>query len=762
MEQIETANREISLTLKDDLSASTIPRTLNVSGTLSTKVDLGLRYKGGYREFGEFRYFADSQGLEVPLPLRAAAVTSNRELFTASSKDASPLIRPATERLTARRVPLKSRRLKLSRVAEGSAGNVKTCTTASCRGQRDYLQSQLNFSADPCDDLYDFVCGKYKGHPDGPYTQAENDLRSATISALAAEIVPAYGQTAWQKAAGLFQACLLMTDSSSHKLEDLKSWMVSLNLDLLNLNTVPLVDPVDMTVRLAIDIGVAPIFDFWFFDDTFIEGKRAVQFRLSGFQEGWHKKRYELKEESPNKITQYFSDQLRLYPGHDAVKDSKFATLITNYDEALVTIINKHVKRNTMFVIRMIEHMGEQTAPKVMPEQWAHPVAKYTKGMYRGIDMIHFQKELLNALKELLEDSDWGEHGFRTILAWRLFDALSEYVQPAKLVGGNDKQEVCYYHVHEVMQFAMASHYLRPRVSLNTVRRVEDMFSNVRGAFRAALKNSSWLNGTVLEFAHRNLNRIKVRVGSLGRTLDESFVNGHYASFPDTAPSGVFLVEWLKTRSARAQEKWSDQTRIHFNMSRASPYYVEGSHAVIIPSGALLPAFFDPEGNVALNYGGLGSALAHQIMTGYDVTGPIMYCYHENTRGPFNQRVQCLRDSHAKAWLTTRTGKSSDPAEAENMADLVGTATAFEAFRRLASGQQTETFPGLNLTAVQLFFVGHCMTKCKLNSRTPNGRFASARARCNVPAMNVNAFSAAFGCSREARMNPASKCSFWS
>ncbi|KAK8785960.1 hypothetical protein V5799_007675, partial [Amblyomma americanum] len=307
--------------------------------------------------------------------------------------------------------------------------------------------------------------------------------------------------------------------------------MVSLNLDLLNLNTVPLVDPVDMTVRLAIDIGVAPVFDFWFFDDTFIEGKRAVQFRLSGFQQGWHKKRYELKEESPSKITEYCSDQLRLYPGYDAVKDSKFATLITNYDEALVTIINKHVKRNTMFVIRMIEHMGEQTAPKVMPEQWAHPVAKYTKGMYRGIDMIHFQKELLNALKELLEDSDWGEHGFRTILAWRLFNALSEYVQPAKLVGGKDKQEVCYYHVHEVMQFAMASHYLRPRVSLNTVRRVEDMFSNVRGAFRAALKNSSWLNGTVLEFAHRNLNRIKVRVGSLGRTLDESFVNGHYGQW---------------------------------------------------------------------------------------------------------------------------------------------------------------------------------------------------------------------------------------
>ncbi|XP_077495988.1 neprilysin-1-like [Amblyomma americanum] len=679
----------------------------------------------------------------------------------ASPKYASSLTGPSATNQTERRMPPRARRLKRSRVGVASAQILNPCATASCHNQSDYLLNQLNSSANPCHDLYDYVCSKYQGHPDGRYVQAENDLRSATIAALAAEVVPANGQTAWQKAAGLFQVCLLMAESSSDKLEDLKSWMVSLNLDLLNLATIPLVDPVDMMVRLAIDIGVAPVFDFWFFDDTFHERKRAMKFKISDFQEAWHKKREELKKQSPDKLSEYFSDQLRLYPGYDAQKSADFATKLRTFDEALVTAINKHVKPNTAFIIRVIEDMGKQTAPKIMPEKWAHMVANYTKGMYGGGAFIHVQKELLNALKELLEASDWGDRGFTTTLAWRLFDALSEYVQPAKLVGGKDKQEVCYDHVQEVMQFAMASHYLRPRVSLDTIRKAEEMFSNVREAFIAALKSSSWLKGTVFEFAHRTVDRMNIHVGSLGKILDESFVNGHYASFPDMAPSGVFLVEWLKARSARAQEKWSDQTRIHFNMSRASPYYVEGSHAVIVPAGALLPAFFDPEGNAALNYGGLGSALAHQIMTGLDIYGPPIFCFHENTRTPFNQRVQCLQASHAQPWLTTRTGKK-DLAAANNMADLVGTATAVEAFNRLPSAQQTETLPGLKLTALRLFFVGHCMATCKLNSLTQTGRFASARARCNVPAMNLAAFSAAFQCRSTTRMNPARKCSFWS
>ncbi|KAK8778066.1 hypothetical protein V5799_020592 [Amblyomma americanum] len=474
-----------------------------------------------------------------------------------------------------------------------------------------------------------------------------------------------------------------------------------------------------MMTRLAIEIGFPVVFEFRFSDDTFLEGKRAMQFRISELEAAWHRKRYPLRRQSAAKVIGYFSTQLRLYPGYYVKQYADLATKLYGYDEILTTALNKHVKSSSEFQTRIIEAMGAITAPHVTPEQWTHLLGTYTKGAYKSLTMIQFQKELLNALKELLAASNWGKDGFRAMLAWRLFDGLTEYVQPAKLMGGKSKQKACYNHVLDVMEFSMTSRYLRSRVTPTALKKAEDMFWSIRDAFDLAIGGSSWLKNTVREFALRHLDILEFHIGSIGNILDESFVNEHYAAFPEMSPSGQFLEQWLKARSARAQEKWSDHTRVHFHMSRASPYYVAGSHALLIPAGALLPIFADAEGNPALHYGAFGNA-------GFSVK-----------RGQRN------------------------PAELENLGDMVGAALALDAFRSLPGAQQTQTLPDLNLTATQLFFVGHCMTTCKLDSRKAAGRFASARARCIVPAMNMDDFWAVFDCPRGTRMNPDQKCSFW-
>ncbi|XP_077497743.1 neprilysin-1-like [Amblyomma americanum] len=657
-------------------------------------------------------------------------------------------------------MPWRPRRSNLAQVEPPLDGSPEPCTTDSCSRQASYLEGQLDFSADPCHDLYDFVCGNYSGHPDGPYAEVENAMRTDTISSLSAEVVPAGGQTAFQKAAGLFQTCIAFAGSSRNELQELESWMLSLGLDLLNLTASQTVDPVDMMTRLAIEIGFPVVFEFRFSDDTFLEGKRAMQFRISELEAAWRMKRYPLRRQSAAKVIGYFSTQLRLYPGYYVKQYPDLATKLYGYDEILTTALNKHVKSSSEFQTRIIEAMGAITAPHVTPEQWTHLLGTYTKGAYKSLTMIQFQKELLNALKELLAASNWGKDGFRAMLAWRLFDGLSEYVQPAKLMGGKSKQKACYNHVLDVMEFSMTSRYLRSRVTLTALKKAEDMFWRIRDAFDLAIGGSSWLKNTVREFALRHLDILEFHIGSIGNILDESFVNEHYAAFPEMSPSGQFLEQWLKARSARAQEKWSDHTRVHFHMSRASPYYVAGSHALLIPAGALLPIFADAEGNPALHYGAFGNALAHQIMNAYDVFGEMNYCYNEQTRQPFTQKVQCLRDTYSKAGFSVKRGQRN-PAELENLGDMVGAALALDAFRSLPGAQQTQTLPDLNLTATQLFFVGHCMTTCKLDSRKAAGRFASARARCIVPAMNMDDFWAVFDCPRGTRMNPDQKCSFW-
>ncbi|KAK8776220.1 hypothetical protein V5799_030435 [Amblyomma americanum] len=218
---------------------------------------------------------------------------------------------------------------------------------------------------------------------------------------------------------------------------------------------------------------------------------------------------------------------------------------------------------------------------------------------------------------------------------------------------------------------------------------------------------------------------MRARIGGPGQTLDEAFANQHYAGFPDVARTGRFINEWFKFRQARARQKWADQTNAFFNISETSAYYAYDGNIVIVPAGSVQPVFFYADGSLALNYGSLGDA------------------------GGSSPPGSNLDDS----------------VDSENVGDLVGAATAYEvAVAQVGStrvAQARQKLPGLNLTAQQLYFVGRCMTLCKRNSSSPTGRFASARARCNVPSMNMDAFSAAFRCPAGARMNPASKCSFW-
>ncbi|KAK8788486.1 hypothetical protein V5799_021738, partial [Amblyomma americanum] len=117
-------------------------------------------------------------------------------------------------------------------------------------------------------------------------------------------------------------------------------------------------------------------------------------------------------------------------------------------------------------------------------------------------------------------------------------------------------------------------------------------------------------------------------------------------AFPDMAPTGRFLDSWFKALSARAHQKWADQTHVFFNTSTASPAYIKGSNAVVIPVGALLPIFFYGDGNTALNYGSLGDALGQQIMNAFDFEAGARYCSSVEANQGYSNKKLCVRQSH--------------------------------------------------------------------------------------------------------------------
>ncbi|KAH7956436.1 hypothetical protein HPB52_009663 [Rhipicephalus sanguineus] len=100
----------------------------------------------------------------------------------------------------------------------------------------------------------------------------------------------------------------------------------------------------------------------------------------------------------------------------------------------------------------------------------------------------------------------------------------------------------------------------------------------------------------------------------------------------------------------------------------------------------------------------------------------------------------------------------SEELDSENLADLVGTKMAYDAFNSLVPENRDETPAGLNMSVQQLFFFNHC---AKLCTEDKEESYAIMRSRCIVPLMNMREFSSAFGCATKTPMNPREKCTFW-
>ncbi|XP_075560605.1 neprilysin-4-like isoform X3 [Dermacentor variabilis] len=551
---------------------------------------------------------------------------------------------------------------------EQAAKNEFPCGTNECRSLSERLRLQVKFTADPCDDFYDYVCGRYWGDVNGALSEANAVMRSYTIASIGETTVPATGQKAWHKAAGLFKACVALASSHRSEVGDLTAWLATLGLDLNNLN--PSIDPVDMIVRCSLDFGVEAVFAVRPSERSFIERKRSIEFTLSHAEELWHQYRHSLLTKSTQHGVDFYADTLAPY-GVSA-ENATMVYKIMDLENELIISLNKHMSVGSLFVIGTIEDMGLTTTPLVT--------------------------------------------------------------------------SVVNYHA---------------------VYRALDMFARIREAFGAAIRNSSWLVGHERHVALRKLANMKALVGGPEHRWDEHYVEEYYEGLPDS-PSDRFFEAWLKARSLCAHRRWSDQTKLVFDVATVNAYYERETNVVIVPAALLQPIFFFPDGNEAYNYGNLGDIMGHEIMHGYDILG---VQYDDNnqfkpwdtplSRERFVQNVMCLRGSHAQALRRKRHLALNDTVDSENLADFVGAATAYAAFRSLPSYQRHWTLYGLHLTADQLFFVGRCTKACRLAEATATTRYATASSRCNVPLMHMEAFARAFHCEVGTRMNPAHKCSFW-
>ncbi len=184
-------------------------------------------------------------------------------------------------------------------------------------------------------------------------------------------------------------------------------------------------------------------------------------------------------------------------------------------------------------------------------------------------------------------------------------------------------------------------------------------------------------------------------------------------------------------------------------------YYRPTNNEIVFPAGILQPPFFDAKADDAVNYGGIGAVIGHEMTHGfddsgrkYDAKGNLNDWWSKDSTEKFNIRAAAVVKQFAAYTVLDGLHVNGELTQGENIADLGGVKVAFGALKKALAGKPGEVIDGF--TPEQRFFISYS-TIWRSNSRPEALRLqintdphSPAEFRTNGPLSNLDEFAEAF------------------
>jgi putative endopeptidase len=202
-------------------------------------------------------------------------------------------------------------------------------------------------------------------------------------------------------------------------------------------------------------------------------------------------------------------------------------------------------------------------------------------------------------------------------------------------------------------------------------------------------------------------------------------------------------------------------------------YYDPQYNTMVFPAGILQPPFFDAKAAVAVNLGGIGMVMGHELTHGFDdqgaqfdAAGNLANWWTPAVGTRFAARTQCVVDQYTRYEAVPGTHVNGALTNGENIADIGGLKLAFAAYRTLRAGAKDPQIAG-GFDEDQLFFLGFAQGWCTkahpeyTRMLAQSNEHSPEQWRVNGTLSDTPEFAAAFRCKAGAKMHPANACTVW-
>ncbi|KFV78037.1 Neprilysin [Struthio camelus australis] len=390
---------------------------------------------------------------------------------------------------------------------------------------------------------------------------------------------------------------------------------------------------------------------------------------------------------------------------------------------------------------------------------------KYTPREIQNYMIWRFVMDLVNSLSRNYKDT---RNAFRKAL-YGTTSETAVWRRCANYVNGNMENAVGRLYVEEA--FAGESKHV-----------VQEMIADIREVFIKTLDELTWMDVETKKKAEQKATAIRERIGYPDEILtDNNKLNSEYQELnykEDEYFENIIqnLVFSQKKRLKKLREKVDKEEWIS-GAAVVNAFYSASRNQIVFPAGILQPPFFSATQSKSLNYGGIGMVIGHEITHGFDdngrnfnENGDLIDWWTEESAHNFKEQSQCMVYQYGNfSWdLAGGQHLSGINTLGENIADNGGVRQAYKAYENFVKKNGNEKLlPGLEMNHKQLFFLNFAQVWC--GTYRPEYAINSIKTDVHSPGkfrvigslQNSPEFSEAFSCTKTNYMDPANKCRVW-
>ena len=307
--------------------------------------------------------------------------------------------------------------------------------------------------------------------------------------------------------------------------------------------------------------------------------------------------------------------------------------------------------------------------------------------------------------------------------------------------------------VNRSLAEAFGQMYVEKYFPASSKEKMLEMVANLQTALGERIADLEWMSDETKAKAQEKLGTFIVKVGYPDKWKDYSSLEIKNDSYwANICRANVFAHKDMMEDEGQPV----DRTKWAMSPQTVNAYYNPTTNEICFPAAILQPPFFNAEADDAVNYGGIGVVIGHEMTHGfddqgrnYDKDGNLSAWWTEEDAEKFNERAKVLVEQYDRIIVLDSLHADGSYTLGENIADQGGLLVSHQAYMNTLKGKETPADID-GFTHNQRFYIGYAnlwaqnLRPQEIMRRTKTDVHSLGKWRVNAALKNIDDFYTAF------------------